>query len=391
MERCPNCGATVRPGAKFCTTCGMRLPEAPAVESNASTNRSPFESTSSISGSRWPAEKPGQEAATGAASGYAVGGAGDQPANADEPAAAGEVDAAAESPTSTETEPVADAAAETPSVWPPLGRTSTWDDSWRSSAESTESAESAESAAPETVSEAAEEPAAEAAAAPEAAADDVAPTPDTEMAEEAETELEMVGAEPAADEAVAAVEPVAEEEEVAVVSETVVDSETEAEALVETAEPAEPVELEESVALEEPDVPEETEVPEQQPAPAAIAVGAETTGGVDRAYALLDELRSLLPGLAGGAASQVDISAVADELATARSDDEAGEFTALRRAIDSARERPRDIDTMLDVSGRLDAITALHDAYERLAATVDTAVAKLRAPAGEGAQEGSVE
>src|SRR6266508_5396642 len=27
IERCPNCGAPVRAGAKFCTTCGLRLPE----------------------------------------------------------------------------------------------------------------------------------------------------------------------------------------------------------------------------------------------------------------------------------------------------------------------------------------------------------------------------
>jgi hypothetical protein len=32
MERCPNCGAPARPGAKFCTTCGYRLPAAAPSE-----------------------------------------------------------------------------------------------------------------------------------------------------------------------------------------------------------------------------------------------------------------------------------------------------------------------------------------------------------------------
>ncbi|MDQ3692023.1 MAG: zinc ribbon domain-containing protein [Chloroflexota bacterium] len=32
MERCPNCGAPARPGAKFCTTCGYRLPAITATE-----------------------------------------------------------------------------------------------------------------------------------------------------------------------------------------------------------------------------------------------------------------------------------------------------------------------------------------------------------------------
>jgi hypothetical protein len=36
MEKCPNCGAAVRPGAKFCTSCGTRLNDEPAAPAPSS-------------------------------------------------------------------------------------------------------------------------------------------------------------------------------------------------------------------------------------------------------------------------------------------------------------------------------------------------------------------
>jgi hypothetical protein len=49
MNRCPNCGAQNRDGAKFCTSCGFRLPaETPAY---VTPDRSPFATTSSVPGS----------------------------------------------------------------------------------------------------------------------------------------------------------------------------------------------------------------------------------------------------------------------------------------------------------------------------------------------------
>lgn len=48
MNRCPNCAAQNRDGAKFCTSCGFRLPaEEPATAAGASS-RSPFSTTSSV-------------------------------------------------------------------------------------------------------------------------------------------------------------------------------------------------------------------------------------------------------------------------------------------------------------------------------------------------------
>lgn len=50
----------------------------------------------------------------------------------------------------------------------------------------------------------------------------------------------------------------------------------------------------------------------------------------------------------------------------------------LREALLSARERPRDIDTMVDLSRRLDAIVALAFAYDRAIAAIERALAILR-------------
>lgn len=46
MDTCTNCGATLRPGAKFCTTCGTRMNEKPAPNDGWGTPRSTSESDS---------------------------------------------------------------------------------------------------------------------------------------------------------------------------------------------------------------------------------------------------------------------------------------------------------------------------------------------------------
>jgi hypothetical protein len=49
VDRCPNCGQTVRPSARFCTSCGFRLPEQAPVEQPPTVGRSPFATTSTVS------------------------------------------------------------------------------------------------------------------------------------------------------------------------------------------------------------------------------------------------------------------------------------------------------------------------------------------------------
>lgn len=58
MDRCPNCDATVRPNAKFCTSCGFRLPN-PEPAKQPSEWRSPFATTSNYEHNQsWTAPVP---------------------------------------------------------------------------------------------------------------------------------------------------------------------------------------------------------------------------------------------------------------------------------------------------------------------------------------------
>jgi len=129
-------------------------------------------------------------------------------------------------------------------------------------------------------------------------------------------------------------------------------------------------------------------------APAATEDHAEA---MQRAGDLLDELRGLLPVLAAPPAAAIvaasapelassaipapDTSGVADELAAARAD--ATDTTDLRRALEGARNRQRDVDTMIDIVGRIEPMLAALDAHDRYAAAIDQAVAQLRGQAGE--------
>ncbi|MGH2534903.1 MAG: zinc-ribbon domain-containing protein [Thermomicrobiales bacterium] len=363
MERCPNCGATVRAGAKFCTTCGMRLPEMPAAESaspSPSTSRSPFESTSSVGTSRWPSERPSQGAAGDATGGYAVASEGSQPAARSDQPATDTTASAEESP--------AEADPSGPPAWPSLGRPSSWNSSWRSAAPETTDDASGEAEPIEAPAEA---------VAPEEIEAEEPQVTGTEIGLDAPVEAGIAQA--AATEEVE--EPVADEaEQVAAPADLEIEALSELEAAPK--QHAGPAELEEEPREEQPSI----ELPEQQPGPADVAEMPAMGAGVDRAYALIDELRSVVTGLSGTATDSGN-AAVADDLAAARSGANDDEFQRLRDAINGARDRPRDIDTMLDVSGRLDAIAALHDAYQQLATAVDGAIETLRPSAGAGNSE----
>lgn len=62
MDTCTNCGATLRPGAKFCTTCGTRLNETPPANDGWNTTRTDSESesqqTTVLNAVQPPSEQP---------------------------------------------------------------------------------------------------------------------------------------------------------------------------------------------------------------------------------------------------------------------------------------------------------------------------------------------
>lgn len=154
--------------------------------------------------------------------------------------------------------------------------------------------------------------------------------------------------------------------------------------------------------IESPSAPADAdEEAETSPAP----VTGDHSVSLARARELLDELQSLLPQLASPAASAPAASAgreraegvgsdgttqmVAQELAAARA--EGFDTADLRRSLEAAHGRPRDVDTMLDLVGRVEPMLAALDAHDRLTAAVDRALSQLGQPGGEassGAMQG---
>lgn len=76
MNRCPNCAAQNRDGAKFCTSCGFRLPV--DAEPAITADRSPFATTSSVPPYSQQAPPPASDAEPDDESGFATWG-GDAP------------------------------------------------------------------------------------------------------------------------------------------------------------------------------------------------------------------------------------------------------------------------------------------------------------------------
>lgn len=265
MDRCPNCGAPVRVGAKFCTTCGFRLPE-------AATDVPPVADVSS----------------TG-------------PAEAD---AAGRESMAVSPRTDESSDWLAAAASAWPASWEPRPD-------------------------PNPVS---------------AAASVEAPPPSADEVPEADS---TAG------------------------GGTIASVETDAAGLTEPSMAASGQARSAGVSLAE-------------------QAAQSDLGAADplaTAKALVDELRALLPAVAAGAGSRPgpDVDAVVADLDAARRQPDAArtrEFDALRAALEHARAQPRDIDTVLDLVGRVDVVLALQAAHDRYATAIDRAVAALRG-AGE--------
>lgn len=106
---------------------------------------------------------------------------------------------------------------------------------------------------------------------------------------------------------------------------------------------------------------------------------------LDRARRLIEELRTLIPPPRlyqeeTPQAVSVPVEGLRDELESARS---RSDFRDLRSALESARERPRDVDTMLEMVGQIDTMVEALDDRDRLATAVERAIARLE-PAASG-------
>jgi hypothetical protein len=125
---------------------------------------------------------------------------------------------------------------------------------------------------------------------------------------------------------------------------------------------------------------------ETDAAPDSGANGSLSMSARERAEQLIDELRGLIQSIAGSEASPVEPETVTaggpvvqpaiDELEAARPS--AGQFDKLRTALENARSNRRDVDTMLDLVGRVDDLIALLDAQDRLDDAVGHAIGQLK-------------
>jgi hypothetical protein len=395
MDRCPNCGATVRTGAKFCTTCGMRLPEsAAATQTTETPTRSPFDSTSTVA-SRWPSRtiygtseltppESMESSENGGSTGESLSGAGAETV-ADEVVA----EAPGESPqasswgawspptASTEAVEEADISASTASNWGDTGAAV-------AEPEAADQVESADEQASTWGTRPGEtdflslpeqpDPAAWASIESELQGSSSAATTDEPVAEAAEPEMPVIEEAPSLEE-----------------------PQVDAGEAVESIEVTEPVEVEvEAAVYAAEDV--ESDIETEEPVTATESVEEATVGiapvapspSVDRANELLDELREVITGLSAQPA-YVEPEAVAVALplfeGVKPSAEEIARFAELRAAVDAGSERPRDIDTMLDLSGRLDTIKELHDAYTRLSDAIDGAGSAPAESEGINAEE----
>ena len=106
---------------------------------------------------------------------------------------------------------------------------------------------------------------------------------------------------------------------------------------------------------------------------------ADTADAVARAMRLLDELRQTISEI--GPSSAVDLSGVVSDLEVAVNPPgamAADDVAELRDALVAARERPRDVDTILDLTTRIDAMLALVIAYDRTIAAIERSLEALR-------------
>lgn len=113
--------------------------------------------------------------------------------------------------------------------------------------------------------------------------------------------------------------------------------------------------------------------------PDTVANDGRTTEAIAHAQRLLDELRETI--LSIERESSIDLSGVISDLEVAVTPPGAllpDEVAELREALLTARERPRDVDTIVDLTKRVDAMVSLVIAYDRTIAAIERSLDVLR-------------
>lgn len=373
MITCPNCGATARNGAKFCTTCGTRLtgitpagqtPPAPATAATTSTSSTDTNKTSIWS---WPAttEPPAAEAG---------------PIPAPEPASAASADewdwpapfsvgtAATMGEPTIETDST-DEATEDPALDDDLSSPtapeteadalSSWAAQWDAGPTDAATAVTSSTDADFVSGDASNDQDQQHEGI--SAAERVDPTPDAAPMEPLDE-----AAEPVAD----VVSPADDREEA---SESAVSGDLMQENAGEQGIPV----VSENTAHDESAVqtiPDPARVPANDHATSRIAGGT-----APRAIALLDELRELL-----SSSNDIDAEDSALPTAVAASLREAleagGAFDALHTVATHAKENPRDLYAMMDLGRHTSDILALIAERDRLRAAIASALATTPSP-----------
>jgi hypothetical protein len=307
MERCPNCGALARPGAKFCTTCGYRLTGSVGDTSSAAPDAAPAETA----GVETPPDQPPDATLDPPDESQAP--------PSDDPLAAGPV-ASDDVPTSV-APPGAETSGGEPtdadqvlsSSWPEPPASS-WSSSWTSSSSG---------------------------------------------------DLDAVSSTPPGD-AEPVAEPVSEEPTSADASAVAPDAGG-------TLPPA--------MSFDD-----QTMSSSASDAWAMPPSHDEQSSPLADARRLIEELHALLPALTVSSPDvdreviAADLQTARDLLATAAADDETG----LRAVLQAARDRPRDVDAMLELSSRTGSLLALLDAHDHATTAIERAIAALRGGRPDG-------
>jgi hypothetical protein len=129
----------------------------------------------------------------------------------------------------------------------------------------------------------------------------------------------------------------------------------------------------------EPQHGEDTETQPVDSFDTAADIQADSAEATARAMRLLDELRQTITEI--GPSGAVSLSGVISDLEVAVNPPgamAADDVAELRDALVAARERPRDVDTILDLTTRIDAMLALVIAYDRTIAAIERTLETLR-------------